>query len=135
MDKRQRITLWATGILLGMELTGFILLAYFATFSYFITQFVRTIQFLSPVFLWLYAAFITLIMIGRDQAFTRLTWKNYLVETLHFFLVSFLIAVAALAVCAVTGAMISSLCHFIASRPAVRMMMESLREWVRASFY
>ena len=135
MEKSQTVTVWVIGMLLGMELVGFILLAYFATFEYFITRFVQTIRFLSPVFLWMYLVAVTFIMIGRGQKFTRDTWVSYLKEILHFFLVSLLIAAAVMALCAFTAALLFSGCRWIAERPGFQSMMECLRQWVRASFY
>jgi hypothetical protein len=135
MDKRQTVTVWVIGTLLGMELIGFILLAYFATFEYFITQFVQTIRFLSPVFLWMYVVAGTFIMIGRGQELTRATWISYVREALHFFLVSLLIAAAVMALCAFAAALLFSGCRAIADRPGFQAMMECLRQWVRTSFY
>jgi phosphoglycerol transferase MdoB-like AlkP superfamily enzyme len=135
MDKKQIITVWVIGILLGIELIGFMLLAYFATFEDFITRFVHTLRILSPIFLWLYAAFVILIMIGRGQEFTRKTWISYWAETLHFFLVSFLFTAAALAVCSLAATLLVSCCNWIAAKLGLGETMETLREWVRASFY
>ena len=135
MDRKQVVTVWVIGILLGMELIGFVLLAYFSTFGYFISRFVQAIRFLSPIFLWLYIVFAFFILVGRGQEFTRASWRDYLVETLHFFLVSFLIAVAAIALCAFTSALIVSLGHWMGQRPCVRFALQALHQWVRAYFY
>ena len=135
MDRRDRLALWVISVILSMELAGFVLLAYFSTFSSFLTHFAKTLGLLSPVFMWSYIIFIIVIIAARGQELTRASWKDYISETFHFFLLSFLAASAALAVSALFGTVLSFLLRKLTSSLYYIKAAQLLRDWVRYSFY
>jgi hypothetical protein len=135
MDKRESIIVWALGLLFALELFILLILVHFASFPVFLSIFVQTLRLLSPLFLWAYTSFLILIIFGKGKSLIAISWGDFLLELLRFFIVSFIIALFLLVISAILGALLVLLLKWIYSLPKTKGILEPLRKWVEATFY
>ena len=135
MTREQMRAAWFIGTLMVLELLAIWSLAYFARLPHFFFIFLRCLRILSPLFLWIYAVIFLLVMFGKGKEFTWVYWKDYLLETLRFFVLSLFISLAILVISAFLGVVIWFVLKRLNALPAVNSLLDTIRQWIAVQFY
>jgi hypothetical protein len=135
MTKKEAIVVWVLAILLFFEFFILLLLIYFASLPVFLPLFVRTLQLLSPIFLFAYLVFLILALLIKERRLIVEPWQVHFKDSLRFFALSFLIALAMMIVSAVCGASMVFLLKLIYSLPKTHGILDPLKKWVDLMFY
>ena len=135
MTKEQLRAAWVIGAFMALEMLALWSLAFFARLPYFFFIFLRALKILSPLFLWIYAVIFLLVIFGKGREFAWVYWKEYLLETLRFFVLSLFISLAILVISAFSGVVAWFVLKRLNALPAINSVMDTIRSWVAAQFY
>jgi len=126
MDKRQKaifLTLW---IILILELIGILILIYFARLPYFVSLFVICIQILLPWLIGINIVFLLFTLFTKGLEFTWVFWIDAIKDFFKFFISSFLITIAVIALSSLLGALLG----IFVDRASELPIIKELRAWI-----
>jgi len=135
LKRRELVIIGALCALLLSELFIFTLLIYFAQFPLFIVLFVENLRIISPAFLAanIVAFFLNVFIRGKELIIQ--SWVTFLWEVLKFTLVSFLMTLAFMIICALISASVFFITWKLHNIKSVDAFIASLRHWVSLHFY
>jgi hypothetical protein len=126
MDKRQKVIFLTLWFVLAVEWIGILVLIYFARLPFFISLFVSSIQLLLPWLVGLNIIFLLFTLFTKGLEFTLVFWIDAIKDFFKFFISSFLITVAVIAVSSLLGALLG----IFVDRTSGLPLIKALRAWV-----
>ena len=135
LNRSELIAAWVMAILLGGELFVLCFLMYFANLPFFLFLFTVVLRVLSYFFLGATILLLILIImsIRPDEPFQA--WVEHFKEYLRNIGSSFLLASLTTMVSLLAGFTISFLLQRLMGLPALRDIMQALKNWVDLHFY